>query len=167
MEDIAVLEGSWSGDRIRVKIEDNIRWRRIYRDEEPYIKYKGDNIYKRQFDKAARVVTIAEAYQRHKRLTITYIFESHCPKCRRYWQYVDPEYSISGTIEDYREFKEHYDILEPDEKIVRVKGNHFEYVSGLIKSETCPRCEAKEYGREIQTDKEWRYRRNRLDHPFH
>lgn len=88
-------------------------------------------------------MTVKEAFKKHKEIKIDYFFYSQCRICKKWFETLDEEYSFEGDREYFLgDWKREYGVIDLDDNIELIEGNHYKFTKDDTQEDICPKCEA-------------------------
>lgn len=87
-------------------------------------------------------MTVKEAFEKHKKIAIDYVFYTKCRQCGKYYEELDEEYSFEGDKEYFLgNWQREYGVIDFDDEIEQLEGEECKFVlyrmspdEGLCKS---------------------------------
>lgn len=90
--------------------------------------------------KEGKQISIREAFEQERVISIAYAWEDICPYCHRATRSLDEEYSFFGDERMFESFSKEYGIYSPEEKIEQIEPKKYIYTRISEAEETCPIC---------------------------
>lgn len=73
-------------------------------------------------------MTIQQAFDKHKKIEIDYVFINQCSKCNKIFETEDEEYGFDGDIEYFTgDWQREYGVMDLDDEVTEIEPAHYRF----------------------------------------